>query len=346
MDLYSIGEMLIDFVPGREPGSYIRNAGGAPANLAIAAARNGLETAMCCSVGDDDFGRFLLATLEENGVRCVRQAPCREAVTTMAFITLSETGERSFTFARKPGADMFIREADVREADIRDDGDRPRRAPAPSPPLPRRRQPPRPCGWAARLSKLVSFDLNYRDMMWNNSPEACAAKVREVLPYVDLLKVADDEVFVLGGEEALPGLMERYGLTLVVETLGDRGAVGFFRGERIPVSGRSARCLDATGAGDAFWGGLLSMLRFRGVTAAKELTVPLVREAMAYGNVGGWLCIQGHGGHPVPAHPAGDRGAPGLMPAPLPGKLGIDKNQTRIYNILLYCKGASARRLR
>lgn len=297
MDLYSIGEMLIDFVPGSEPGSYIRNAGGAPANLAIAAARNGLEAAMCCAVGDDDFGRFLQATLAENGVRCVKRELCREAVTTMAFITLSETGERSFTFARKPGADMFIREADVREADIREAvivhaGSCSLSA------SPAAEATAKALRLGRQMNKLVSFDLNYRDMMWNNSPEACAAKVREVLPYVDLLKVADDEVFVLGGEEALPGLMERYGLTLVVETRGDRGAVGFFRGERIPVSGRSARCLDATGAGDAFWGGLLSMLRFRGVTAAKELTVPLVREAMAYGNVGGWLCIQGMGAIP------------------------------------------------
>lgn len=297
MDLYSIGEMLIDFVPGSEPGSYIRNAGGAPANLAIAAARNGLETAMCCAVGDDDFGRFLQATLAENGVHCVKQDLCREAVTTMAFITLSEAGERSFTFARKPGADMFIREADVREADIRDAvivhaGSCSLSA------SPAAEATAKALRLGRQMNKLVSFDLNYRDMMWNNSPETCAAKVREVLPYVDLLKVADDEAFVLGGEEALPGLMERYGLTLVVETRGDRGAVGFFRGERIPVSGRSARCLDATGAGDAFWGGLLSMLRFRGVTAAKELTVPLVREAMAYGNVGGWLCIQGMGAIP------------------------------------------------
>ena len=297
MDLYSIGEMLIDFVPGSEPGSYIRNAGGAPANLAIAAARNGLETAMCCAVGDDDFGRFLQATLAENGVRCVKRELCREAVTTMAFITLSETGERSFTFARKPGADMFIREADVREADIREAvivhaGSCSLSA------SPAAEATAKALRLGRQMNKLVSFDLNYRDMMWNNRPEACAAKVREILPYVDLLKVADDEVFVLGGEEALPGLMERYGLTLVVETLGDQGAVGFFRGERIPVSGRSARCLDATGAGDAFWGGLLSMLRFRGVTAAKELTVPLVREAMAYGNVGGWLCIQGMGAIP------------------------------------------------
>ena len=297
MDLYSIGEMLIDFVPGSEPGSYIRNAGGAPANLAIAAARNGLETAMCCSVGDDDFGRFLLDALAENGVRCVKRELCREAVTTMAFITLSEAGERSFTFARKPGADMFIREEDVRETDIREAvivhaGSCSLSA------SPAAEATAKALRLGRQMDKLVSFDLNYRDMMWNNSPEACAARVREVLPDVDLLKVADNELFVLGGEEALPGLMERYGLTLVVETLGDRGAVGFFRGERISVSGRSARCVDATGAGDAFWGGLLSMLRFRGVTAAEELTAPLVREAMAYGNVGGWLCVQGMGAIP------------------------------------------------
>ena len=284
MDLYSIGEMLIDFVPGREPGSYIRNAGGAPANLAIAAARNGLETAMCCSVGDDDFGRFLLATLEENGVRCVRQAPCREAVTTMAFITLSEEGERSFTFARKPGADMFIREEDVREEDIRGTvivhaGSCSLSA------SPAAEATAKALRLGRELGKLVSFDLNYRDMMWNGQPEACAAKVREILPYVDLLKVADDEVSVLGGEEALPGLMERYGLTLVVETLGSQGAVGFFRGERIPTASRSARCVDATGAGDAFtaaiaWGwmrgmGLKESCLIGSAAAAIALAVPI-----------------------------------------------------------------------
>ena len=43
MDFITIGEMVIDFIPGQEEASYIRNAGGAPANVAIAAARNGLE---------------------------------------------------------------------------------------------------------------------------------------------------------------------------------------------------------------------------------------------------------------------------------------------------------------
>ena len=70
------------------------------------------------------------------------------------------------------------------------------------------------------MGRLVSFDVNYRDMMWNGSQEACAAKVREILPDVDLLKISEEEADMLGGEAELPALMERYGLTLVVLTLG------------------------------------------------------------------------------------------------------------------------------
>ena len=120
MDIYSIGEMVIDFIPGAEKASYIRNAGGAPANVAIAMARNGLKAGMCTKVGDDQFGYFLIDTLKKYGVAVLGGEPCREAVTTMAFVTLAEDGERLFTFARKPGADMFLAPADVKEEEIED----------------------------------------------------------------------------------------------------------------------------------------------------------------------------------------------------------------------------------
>lgn len=297
MDLYSVGEMLVDFLPGSEPGSYIRNAGGAPANVAIAAARNGLEAAVCCSVGDDDFGRYLLGTLRENRVRCIRREPCREAVTTMAFVSLTEEGERSFTFVRKPGADMFLREEDVREADIRDTVIVHAGSCSLSASL-AAEATAKALHLGREMGRLVSFDVNYRDMMWNGSQEACAAKVREILPDVDLLKISEEEADMLGGEAELPALMERYGLTLVVLTLGGQGARGYFRGRRLAVPGRRAHCADATGAGDAFWGGMLSQMRFRGVTQAEQLTEPLVQEALEYGNVSGWLCVQGRGAIP------------------------------------------------
>ena len=73
-NILCVGEMVIDFLPGSEPASYIRKAGGAPANVAIAAARQGCGAAFCGMVGDDDFGHFLMDTLKENGVaQCVRE---------------------------------------------------------------------------------------------------------------------------------------------------------------------------------------------------------------------------------------------------------------------------------
>ena len=118
MDVYSIGECVIDFLPGEQPGSYVRNAGGAPANAAIAVARNGLKAGFCGKVGDDDFGRFLQKTLTDEGVELLCPQRTDAAVTTMAFVTLSPEGERSFTFARKPGADMLLAPEEVEEKTI------------------------------------------------------------------------------------------------------------------------------------------------------------------------------------------------------------------------------------
>ena len=89
MDIITVGEMVIDFIPGTEEGSYIRNPGGAPANVAIAAARNGLSAGIFCKVGDDAFGRFLIRTLEDNKVTPLSPQLCGEAVTTMAFVSLT-----------------------------------------------------------------------------------------------------------------------------------------------------------------------------------------------------------------------------------------------------------------
>ena len=297
MDLFSIGEMVIDFIPGSEQGSYIRNAGGAPANVAIAVARNGLKAGMCCSVGEDDFGRFLMNTLQDCGVRALHPQLCSNAITTMAFVTLAPDGDRSFTFARKPGADMFLSEEDVKEEDIADAAI----VHAGSCSLsasPVAEATVRALRLGREKNKLVSFDVNYRNLMWNDDQDACTAKVLEILPYVDLLKISEEEVEMMGGEKNLPALMERYGLTLVVETLGGDGARCFFKGKVLEIPGRKAVCVDATGAGDAFWGGFLSSLRIQGVERASQITEEILRRAMEYGNVAGWICVQSKGAIP------------------------------------------------
>lgn len=297
MDLYSIGEMVIDFIPGSDLASYIRNAGGAPANVACAVARNGLEAGMLCSLGEDDFGHFLADTLEEYHVKKMKEEFCQKAITTMAFVTLDEDGDRTFTFARKPGADMFLCEEDVKEDDIKNSviihgGSCSLSA------SPEAEATMKALKLGHEHHKLVSFDVNYRNLMWNDDVDACTKKVYECLPYIDILKISEEEVGMFGGEDKLHDLMREYHLTLIVLTLGAEGARCFFDRKIFQIPGRKAVCVDATGAGDAFWGGFLSSLRLQGVEKKDQITEETIRNALTYGNIGGWICVQSKGGIP------------------------------------------------
>lgn len=301
MDIICMGEMLIDFTPGKEPRSYTANPGGAPANVAIATARNGLETAFLGVLGNDDFGKMLQNTLKEDGVKMLCPKLTDEAVTTLAFVTLYEGGERSFTFVRKPGADLLLSEEDVKEADI----DACRLLHAGSVSLsgkPSKDAVYKAMKLAAEKGKLVSFDVNYRDMIWHDE-ERCKKEVQKILPFVDLLKVSDEELSFVGGEENIPRFMEQYGIRVLIETLGAKGAKYYFDRKSGVVEGKKVHAVDATGAGDAFWGGFLSAVLMSGVQKANDFTEELVQKALAYGNAAGGLCVQKMGG--IPALPTG-----------------------------------------
>lgn len=294
MNVLCVGEMVIDFLPGSAPGVYVRKAGGAPANVAIALSRQGVKATFCGMMGNDDFGRFLRETLRENGVtHCVEELT-DEAVTTMAFVSLDEVGERSFTFARKPGADMLLKPHHVRGCDL----DSASAVHAGSCSLSK--------GTAAEATvyalreghlrgKLVSFDINYRNLMWDDDISRAADAVHNILPYVDLLKISDEETKMLGGRENLPRLMAQHGIKAIVETLGADGARCYFDGRVIEQPGLKARCVDTCGAGDAFWGSFLAAILGGGVTKAEHLTEALIAEALKRGNIGGWLCVQKEG---------------------------------------------------
>ena len=294
MDVLCVGEMVIDFLPGEESGCYIRNAGGAPANVAIAVARNGLRSGFLGKVGDDDFGRFLISVLEENAVENVCKEMTSHAVTTMAFVTLHEGGERTFTFARKPGADMLLSLDDV-NPEVIEQSTIVHAGSCSLSKSPAADATTKALSLAHERGKLVTFDVNYRNLLWDDDEAAAVAAVRRILGYVDFLKISEEEVALFGGEESLPQLMCDYGITLVVETLGADGARCFLDGEVIEVEGRKANAVDATGAGDAFWGGFLSSLIEQGVTAISALSSKKIRLAMEYGNVAGWVCVQSKG---------------------------------------------------
>jgi len=113
LDVITMGEMLIDFVPLKKGLSlknnegFLRMPGGAPANVAVGVAKLGLKSAFFGKVGKDPFGGLLIDTLADNGVETKAIIQTEEAKTTLAFVTLDEIGDRDFTFYRDPGADML-----------------------------------------------------------------------------------------------------------------------------------------------------------------------------------------------------------------------------------------------
>ena len=293
MDIYCIGEMVIDFIPGREPMSYIYSAGGAPANVAIELSRNGYQAAMCCAVGEDAFGEFIHRVLLENDVKIIKHERVSHATTTMAFVSLQD-GERSFTFARKPGADRYIDETDVCEADIAQS----RIVHAGSCSLsasPASEATTKALRLGRSHNLVTSFDVNYRDVMWD-SPDACVSAVELLLPYVDMVKMSEEEVamFVVG-EKDLPAWMKRHGIHLLVETLGAAGARAYWQNLIIEAPSHPAKAVDTTAAGDAFWGAFLCSLLDQGLESVEQLSTEMIQQALTYGNASGWLCVQTKG---------------------------------------------------
>ncbi len=296
-DIICAGEMLMDFTPAKEPYTYTANPGGAPANVAVAAARNGLSTAFLGLLGNDDFGKRLKATLENEGIRLLCQELTDKAVTTLAFVTLYEGGERSFTFVRKPGADILLSPEDVNEEDIAAC----RLFHAGSFSLsdsPAREAVALGMRLAHDMGKIVSFDVNYRDSIWQDM-DRCRDEIFKLLPFIDLLKISDEELFFVGGEENIPALMEKHNITVLIETLGSKGAKYYFKGKEKFIPGLKVQAVDATGAGDAFWGGFLGRLLMFHISSPKDITEEMVETALIYGNISGGLCVEKMGGIPA-----------------------------------------------
>ncbi|MFR8400655.1 MAG: PfkB family carbohydrate kinase [Faecalibacterium prausnitzii] len=123
MDIVTIGEVLIDLTQtGKDERGipqFAANPGGAPANLAVAAARLGAQTAFIGKVGADAFGRYLKEVLAENKVDVSGMAVDADHPTTMAVVSVDATGERDFSFYRSANADVMLSKEDIPEETLK-----------------------------------------------------------------------------------------------------------------------------------------------------------------------------------------------------------------------------------
>lgn len=297
MRILCTGEMLIDFTPvdGMD-NTYTANPGGAPANVAVSIARNGIDVGFLGKLGNDDFGKLLLRTLKTEGVEVLIPELTDDAITTMAFVTFNEFKDRSFTFARKPGADLLLNEDDVRKIDF-GKWDIVHAGSVSQSGSPSKDAVLFALKMAKEAGKMVSFDINYRDKIW--SVDDCKREVNKLLAYVDLLKISEEELMFVGGEANIPTFMKENDIAVLVLTKGGEGATLFFDGKSENIPAIKTEVVDTTGAGDAYWGGFLSSLMEQNVSCVRELSMEKLLKAGKYGAISGSLCVKKHGGIPA-----------------------------------------------
>ena len=272
--LIAIGEALIDFIPDKtgcdfsEVTSFAPKVGGAPANVCGAYAKLGGRTRMLTQLGDDPFGHKIYDELTACGIDMGCVSMTDKANTALAFVSLGSDGSRTFSFYRKPSADMLYPPENIRQEYFEGAyalhfcsvslGDFPMK------------EAHRKAITAARESgALISFDPNLRFPLWE-SREALIRTVREFIPLADIVKISDEELAAITDEDdiekALPKLFTG-NVKMVIYTCGSKGAYAFTEKERAFAESEKVRAFDTTGAGDGFIGSFLWSMHRLGITA-------------------------------------------------------------------------------
>ncbi|PKG25639.1 carbohydrate kinase family protein [Niallia nealsonii] len=302
--LFSIGEVLIDFIP-LEKGKALKDAiaferapGGAPANVAAAVAKYGAEASMITKLGNDAFGDFLLEQLIEAGVQIDKVSRTSQANTGLAFVSLREDGERDFSFYRNPSADLLLAEDEIDQSWF-SPGDILHFCSVDLVDSPMKKAHIAAIEAAKNNGSLISFDPNVRLPLWNN-PEDCRKTIVEFIPKSHLIKISDEELEFITGitdiEEAIASLFVGE-VKAVIYTKGADGAVLFVKDSRYASSGYSVDVQDTTGAGDAFIGGFLYQLLKKGANQSNVVDIisQYHKEILAFANASGALTTTGKG---------------------------------------------------
>ncbi len=304
IDITTIGEILIDLTQsGRTEQGIPRfdaNPGGAPANLAVAAARLGARTAFIGRVGNDSFGDYLKRCLAENGVDVRGMSVDEKARTTLAVVALDERGERTFSFYRDPSADVNLSMEHVPMELL--GGTKVLHFGSVSLTAEPARTATLEAAKTAKASgAIVSYDPNYRASLWPDE-ETAVRNMTEPLSMVDILKVSDEELPLLTGctdpEKGSVRLAEK-GVRLVLVTLGAHGAFYRFDGHTGHVPGVPCQMGDTNGSGDTFFGAALSKLVK--LSSLDQLTVPELERILAFANKAASITTSRHGA--IPAMP-------------------------------------------
>ena len=296
------GELLIDFnsVAKDEMGypTIEAHPGGATINCLATLRKFDAEAAFIGKVGDDAFGKLLLGTLSERGIDTSNVVSTPDAFTTLAFVTLDETGDREFSFARKPGADlqMSFDETDLsvfEGADVFHFGTVSMTA------EPSRTSTKKFVEYARSKGILIGYDPNLRESLWKSLEDA-KEQIRWGLGKADVVKISDNEVeflYGLGPGAGMNRILEDYpNIRLIYVTCGAEGCYFGSRGvSGFTPSMKGLKVVDTCGAGDIFGGSAMYRLLSSG-KAIEELTEEDLTGITRFAATAAGLSTLKHGG--------------------------------------------------
>ena len=301
IDVTALGELLIDFTMVSADGegypTMAAHPGGAPANFLAALAKYGKKTALLGKVGTDKFGRLLKETLAGAGIETRGLVAADDVFTTLAFVTLDASGDREFSFSRKPGADTCIRFEEL-DLSLIDEARAFHFGTLSLTDEPARSTTQQAVAYAKAHGKLITYDPNLRKPLWKDLDEA-KTQMLWGLQHADVVKISDEEVeflFGLNPQDGAAHILKEFGVKLVFVTCGPDGC--FFKNAQASgqVPGMSGiRVVDTTGAGDIFGGSAVYRLLETG-KAPEALEEKELREIVSFACTAAGLSTTKHGG--------------------------------------------------
>ena len=287
-DVTALGELLIDFTQNgtSEQGNSLfeANPGGAPCNVLAILSKLGHKTAFIGKVGKDSFGKQLKKVLAEVGIDATYLYMDDEIHTTLALVHTFADGDRDFSFYRNPGADMMLKEEEIPEDLIKSSKifhfgtlsmthERVRAATK------------KALDIAKKSGCIISFDPNLRPPLWD-SLETAREQVLYGLNYCDILKISDNEIQWLTGEEdytdGVNWILDRFEIPLILVSMGKEGSRAYYKGSMVEVAPfLQKNTIETTGAGDTFGGCVLHYILEHGL---ENLTEENLREMLRFAN--------------------------------------------------------------
>lgn len=271
-DILALGELLIDFthygISDQGNGLFEANPGGAVCNVLAMMNQMGHSAAYMGKVGDDIFGHLLKKTLEDLNISTDYMLMDKDTRTTLTFIANDDTGERSFSFYRNPGADMMFTADEVNAeaivaARIFHFGtlsmthERVREATK------------KALAIAKENGVLISFDPNLRETLWD-SLDTAKEQFAYGMQFCDVLKISDNEIQWFTGkedyEEGVRALQKAYHIPLIFLTLGREGSRAYYKDRMVTAPALiQENTVETTGAGDTFFGSVLHFVLENGL---------------------------------------------------------------------------------